>query len=268
MTEKLSQESLADLQPLGSRLLDLVPFKPGASKTGLKEHFRLPSPQVLGNVLGMQQWALTQTCESRPVGGTWMWLSLCVAGGPAVWQRWLYLWWVFRQGVSTASLQGLDAVSCGGIWAWIWERLFPSSYRGCFGKGLLQRQIPSLLSLCPTPGSSVPSSKYGFVKLVMWAVLCHLRCPAQIKPWLSGLVLLLSSVPYGVMFWIYWPWCQNACWLQRAWDIATSVVWSSEVVFLRRGMFTTLWATGLWSGACSVVDRFSCFLVMQFPLFR
>lgn len=47
MTEKLSQESLADLQPLGSRLLDLVPFKPGASKTGLKEHFRLPSPQVL-----------------------------------------------------------------------------------------------------------------------------------------------------------------------------------------------------------------------------
>lgn len=47
MTEKLSQESLADLQPLGSRLLELVPFKPGASKTGLKEHFRLPSPQVL-----------------------------------------------------------------------------------------------------------------------------------------------------------------------------------------------------------------------------
>lgn len=47
---------------------------------------------------------------------------------------------------------------------------------------------------------SVPSSKYGFVKFMMWATFCHLRCLSQIKPWLSGLVLLLNAVPYGVMF--------------------------------------------------------------------
>lgn len=274
MTEKLSQEESVRLAAVGKQA-----SWPGAVQTWclqgrLEGTFQTSSSSSPGNVMGVQQWAPIQTCESRPVGRTRMWRSLCVAGGPAAWQRWLCLWWIFRQGMSAASLQDSGAASCGGIWVSIWERLFPSSYclyyKGCFGKGCcsetaLQRQIPSLLSLRPTPASSVPSSKHGFVKLEMWAVLCLLRCPSQIKPWLSGLVLLLSSVPYGLMFWIYWLWCQNAYWLQRAWDIATtSVVWSSEVVFLHRGMFTTLWVIGDWSGACSVVDPFFCFLVMQF----
>lgn len=47
-------------------------------------------------------------------------------------------------------------------------------------KRVLQRKIPYLLSCHPIPTSSAPSSKYRFLKLVMWAMLCLLRCPSVV----------------------------------------------------------------------------------------
>lgn len=55
-------------------------------------------------------------------------------------------------------------------------------------------------SLTDCPALSAASLNTDFIKLAARAVLHLLRCPTQIKPWLSGLVLLHSSVPYVVAF--------------------------------------------------------------------
>lgn len=75
----------------------------------------------------------------------------------------------------------------------------------------------------------------------------------------TGFVTQLCTLWSDV--WIHWLWCQSAHLLQRSWDVATSVAWSSELVFLPRGVFTMTWAIGDRRGACSVVDHFFCFLV-------
>lgn len=60
----------------GSRLFDLVPFRPVPSKKGLKGTLEAATSSSPSSVTGMHQWALTRSCESRPVGSAWTWLTV------------------------------------------------------------------------------------------------------------------------------------------------------------------------------------------------